>query len=341
MTVQQTPKERLTLILWLMKRATQSRIQYLIHRNELNERFIKENVKFDDATALPKTHRTIYEATHIEYIFSGIQAVETLEGVLHTAYQLTHEKEKNMEKVIRLILNPDKKQRKIRKKFRDLLTDDEISDDVICDMMALPQLDSFSNSDQSTLQRILKPTFLVSRRLIQFSQSYNDMFRIIRNVFAHNYRFLFFDEISTKVQPQTEQSIVSFLKHDDLSKGYNILLDPFQRAACYWLALQLAELERWVLENIRNYVLNDLRPILPEFPKYIVNDNDLEEYKRIRLVQQYDLDKIPNWVEVEGNVSSQRGLHWEFLGYIKKAIFPDLRFITPDGQELKVHFDRQ
>ena len=76
-----TPEEKLVHVLSIMRNAAIIRRKYFEVQHYLNEEYLNTHESIDPKTGQPISKERIYEAIHVEYIFSAIRAIEALYGV--------------------------------------------------------------------------------------------------------------------------------------------------------------------------------------------------------------------------------------------------------------------
>jgi hypothetical protein len=259
-------------------------------------RLKKEAAKFES------DNRATYEFIHIEHIFTLIQSIESFHGALASAHKMTSSEEKNVDDVLSSLIEP-KGIDKIRSKLRE----EEMVTHDLCQILAIPSPNDFSEP-KSRIERLLGPTLKLVETMATYSQKYWDMFKAVRNVFAHNYRFVFLDRLLNFREKDYVESVVGFLHNKTSSFIRSIYVGPQQRLVMIELSMQLAQIEQWVYQNMRDFALNDWNPFPPLGLTYN-SEKEKKEYLAIR--QRHEL-------------------------YLKRAFTP-IKFVLEFKEQLKLH----
>lgn len=144
-----------------------------------------------------------------------------------------------------------------------------------------------------------------------YSQEYWDMFKAVRNVYAHDYRFVFTDELYNLRKTDYVESVVGFLDDSSPSLIKSVYIGPSQRSVMIELSMQLAQIEQWVYQNMRDFVRNDWKPVLPLGLKHN-SKGDEKEYLRIRQNQEDDFEKGFTPIKFLLDFKKQLELHESF-----------------------------
>jgi len=327
-----TPKDKLLHVIGIMINATKSRLSYFEYQHLLNEKYLKDKV--DKETGQPISKNRIYETIHVDYIFSAIQAIETLYGSLDATYTLMTASNTDLDKVTAGLINPGGRIHTVH----EIVSREPLEDIDIRHIAAIPNVDSFDSTDQAFLERILAPTFDRIRNLCHYASAFWDIFKPVRNVFAHNFRFVFFDEVKTEIRPMIAETIVGFLEPDNIEINNILLIGSLQRMVFRELVLAMSNFELNVLVGLKDLVLNNLNPVLPRRIADI-NEKDSEKYKAFWNSQRYDFpDSRMTGIGV-GDIGIQKGLYHDFMKYVTETIGREIIAVGLDGAERAARFE--
>lgn len=322
--VPETPEEKLVHVLGIMKNSTMIRMKYFNYQHDQNKKYL-ENI-IDKETGQPISKDRIYETIHVDYIFSVIQAIETLHGILYTAHATMTDRSCNLHKLRNSLINP----RGELQIVHDLLSEEPLNQSAICNISAIPYLDSFKSSERTFLKRVLEPTFERIRNLCRYSQAFWDVFKPVRNVFAHNFRLIFFDEVTPSIKPATAETIVGFLEPGNVAKSNILSIGAVQLMASRELVLALAHLEINIITSVVDLVLNKLKPVLP---RRLVNvsKKDAQEYVKIWNSQGYRFPDLRREGIGTSDIGVQKGLYHDFMHYAVEKMGREIIAVGQDG----------
>lgn len=290
---------KLVAILRLKKDAASKRMKFYHLRHRQNNAIIAKGDKFES------DNRATYEFMHIEHIFTMIQSIESFHGALVSAHKMTSSEEKNVDDVLSSLIEP-KGIDKIRSKLRE----EEMATHDLCQILAIPSPNDFPELE-SRIERLLGPTLKLVETMATYSQKYWDMFRAVRNVFAHNYRFVFLDRLPNLRKTDYVESIVGFLDNKTPSLIRSIYVGPLQRLVMFELSMQLAQIEQWVYQNMRDFVLNDWKPFPPPGLAYN-SEKEKKEYLAIRQRHEHCLERAFTPIKFVLEFKEQLELHEAF-----------------------------
>ncbi len=327
-----TPEEKLLHVIGIMRTATKTRMEYFAYRHEQNVKYLDENI--DRTTGKLPSKNGLYESIHADYVFSAIQGIETLHGALLTTYTLMTTREPNLKNVTASLINPGRKLDTIQ----DLLSEGSLNHQDICNLSAIPYPDSFSSPEKNFLERVFAPTFERISDLCYYSQAFLDTFKPVRNVFAHNFRFVYFDDVTSKIKTSMAESILGFLEPQNIEINNLLLIGDLQRIVFPILVSELGNLEYNVLTGLRDFVLNNMKPVLPR--KIVdLNENDKNEYMRIFNSQGYQWPNIQREGEGVGEIGIQKGLYHDFMNYVTEKIDREI-VVVQDGIKRIAKFEK-
>ncbi len=327
-----TLEEKLLHVIGIMRTATETRMVYFNYRHGQNRKYLDEYI--DRTTGKLPRKNGLYESIHADYVFSAIQGIETLHGALFTTYTLMTNNEPNLKDVTTSLINPGRKLETIQ----DLLSKGSLNHQDICNLSAIPHLDSFSSPERNFLERILAPTFERISNLCFYSQAFLDIFKPVRNVFAHNFRFVYFDEVTSKEKASMTESVLGFLEPGNIEINNLLLIGDLQRIVFPELIRELGNLEFNVLTGLRDFVLNNMKPVLP---RNIVdlNEDDKSEYNRIFNSHGYHWENIQREGEGVGDIGVQKGLYHDFMNYVTEKIGREI-VVVQDGTKRIAKFEK-
>jgi hypothetical protein len=328
-----SPDERLAWVMTTMIDSSHAREEYFKYRKQCNEEFIRDKVQHD-ALGVPVKNARVYGAIHADYIFFTMSAIESFQGAMAAAMELAKAVEPDLNRIIRIVIHPRGQRQKVQK----ILDSQQISDDVVCQLVGIPLLDTFPSSIRTHLRNLMLPAFERVRIVGHYSQKYWKTLRTVRNVYAHNFRFIFFDKIVPPRQQDYDQYVIGNLDISDELIANTFFVGGYQRMAMGELGLLLGGIERWIYENIQTAALNAGRLTLPKrIPE--LNKKQWNDYRRIWQEQGY---KLREPIEIERapvDVDEQIALHLTFLDYLKKWGHP-VRMISQHGDESKLSHKR-
>ena len=290
---------KLVVILRLKKEAASKRMDFYRLRNRQNNAIISEDDKLDSE------NRSLFEFIHIEHVFAAIQSIESFHGALASARKLIFSDNENIDGVLSSLIVPHG-----INEIRSRLREHDILTPYLCQILAIPTPSDFPEP-KSEVERLLRPTLKLVETMAVYSQKYWDVFKTVRHVYAHNYRFVFTDRLPKLRETEYLESVVGHLDAHSPSLMKTVYVGPLQRSVMIELSMQLTQIEQWVYQNMRDFVLNDWKSVLPMGLKYH-SEKDKEDYLAIREYQEYDLDKTLTPIKFVLDFKKQLKLHESF-----------------------------
>lgn len=293
--------DKLVRILRLKNEAAKKRMEFYNLRKGQNDRIIKEGDKFESE------NRAIFEMVHIDHIFTMIQSIESFHGALTSARKLILSKGAKLSKVLSSLIDPRK-----LKNIQVLLEKENIQPQYLYQIFAISRLEGLPEPQRTKVRRLLDPTLKLIETMAVWSQKYWNAFKQTRNVYAHNYRFVFIEQFYNFRKSDYVESIVGFLDNKADSLVEPVYIGPLQRIAMFEISMQLAQIERWIYQNMRDYIRNDYKATLPLGLKYD-SEKDKMEYLAIRQSQGYNLEWEPTPMKIPLVYKKQIELHESFI----------------------------
>lgn len=315
-------RETLSWLLDILTKASGIRMNFYKQQQMVAEDFVRK-IKMDEKTGAIVESSEMYCAAHANLIFLTNQTIESFHGTLTAANYLSG-KRRNLAKVCSILLDP----RNDKGGIISTLRKGSLSLKTRSSVISIPRLEFFQEPDRSDLNRMFMPCFERFDICTKYSLDYWDTLKPVRNAYAHNYRFIFynvsapidkpqFDEAGLGLLPQElDNSFTELLREDaiavsDFMKDM-VYVGFIQRMATGKLVSLLTMFERWIYRNMRNTIWNGDEPILPESVPYLSN-NDRERYTEIRDTQQYNIS-IPKRRDYgKYDKENQENLHKRFL----------------------------
>ena len=310
-------KETLSWMLDILNKASRVRKNFYKQQQNVAEEFTRK-IKIDDATGAVIENTDSYCAAHVNLFFLAHQTIESFHGTLTAANSLS--RNADLLKVCSILLDPTNCKGEIISKLKR----GSISPKSRLSMMALPRIDRFQEPDKSELNRMLASCFTRFEVYAKYSIKYLDLLKPVRDVYAHNYRFIFYDVSAPPKRPQFDESAVGllprvidkFLSKDNISASAlmkNIKYVGFlQRLATGKLVSELTMFERWIYVNMRNRLWNNDVPVLSEKIPYLSVD-DMKRYGEIRESQGYNFTIPKRNDYAKYSKKKQEQLHKRFL----------------------------
>jgi hypothetical protein len=295
------PSEKILRVLRLKNEAAKKRMEFYKFRKKQNDWIIAEGDKFES------DNRAIYEFMHIEHIFAMIQSVESFHGAIASALLLVQFKESGLRKVIASLIEP-----RNLNNVRNLLDNESISIQNLCDMFVITNPEKLPAPLNARVGRLLLPTLDLIETMAIWSLKYWQAFKKTRNVYAHNYRFVFLEHFLNFKKNDIVDSIVGFLDNKTESLIEAVYVGPLQRIAMFELSMQIAQIEQWIYQNMRDFIRNDYKASLPLGLKYH-SERAQNEYLAIRQSQGINLEWEPTPFIIPLKHKAQKVLHNDFL----------------------------
>lgn len=324
-----TIAEKTTWVLDQMIRSSQIRENHFKYVAENFSEYIVENVKLDPTTGVVTENRNMYDAMNVDYIFRVMGVIESFQGAMAAAWKFSAKGNPNLEKVFDILVNPRGYRGAIENKIRKK----PFSEKTVCRLFGISLLTRFEKQIASKLRTLLAGVFDRLEETAWYSQRFWDEYKDIRHIYAHNFRFIFFEHILPMWKAEFDESVIGFLKDSgDLAQGM-AFIGASQRVAMGNLVFLLSNLERWIYKNLKASILNKCKPVLPPGVLYL-DEKQHEEYEEIWKAQGYNYYG-PN-MKVGGRirVDNQAILVVDFLGVLKKW-GRALKVYGKDGKEFQ------
>ena len=327
----ESPKEKLLWVLTVMEHSAEVRREHFRYRDLFNKEFISGEVEFD-VTGKLVNNKDMYGAIHTDYIFSVIRNIESFYGALAASYELTKDTP-DYNKVIEILMNPTSH----RGGIIGFLRKGKLKMEELCRLMCIPNLARWSNpKEQEALKRIFDSMFDHFSLNAFSSLKYLDMFQNVRHVYAHNYRFIFFDGVIEGHRRKIDETVIGFINPPDPTEHESVYIGFIQRVAMGELTSRLNGMERWVYTNMRLCIKNGSNPMLPPSVGFL-NEAQNEEYKTIWKSQNYEIHDPMQSTKMEIDVGGQISLHMGMLREFTKRGFA-IKTIDQNGNEREIPF---
>lgn len=299
-------------------------------------------IKIDNATGAVVENVESYCVAHANILFLTHQTIEIFHGTLTAADSLS--RKADFLKVCSILLDPTNDKGAIISKLKD----GSLSPKARSSMMAIPRIDRLPEPDRSELNRMLISCFARFDLYAKYSIEYLSLLKPVRDVYAHNCRFIFYDTSTPPDKPQFDESVVGLLPRtideslsDDSISASALMTDMkyvgfLQRLAAGKLVSELTMFEQWIYMNMRNRLWNNDVPVLPEKMSYLSMD-DIEMYSKIRESQGYNF-VIPKRNDyAEYNKEEQEALHKRFL-FDLQSQGDEFKLTDLQGREIPLKF---
>jgi hypothetical protein len=325
-------EEKLSWVLTVMEHSAEVRREHFRYLDFFNKQFISGKVDFDVKTGKLIKNKDMYGAIHVDYIFSVMRNIESFHGALAASHELT-KKNPNQNKVIEILMNPTD----YRGGIVSILRKDKLKVKDLYRLMCIPRLSSWPNSEeQKTLMKLFDSMFDHFSMCAFGSLKYWDMFQNVRHVYAHNYRFVFFDKVKSGHRRKVDETVIGFINPPDPTEHESVYIGFIQRVAMGELADRLNGFERWLYTNMRLCVKNGGKPILPPSIGFL-NEKQKAEYKTIFESQKYDIKDPMQSTKLELDVGGQISLHMQALKEFTNRGF-QIKTVDQRGKEREVSF---
>jgi hypothetical protein len=285
-------RETLSWMLDILAKASRVRKNFYKQQQKIAEEATRA-IEIDNATGAVVENADSYCAAHANLLFLTHQTIESFHGTLTAANSLS--RKADFLKVCSILLDPTNDKGGIISKLKA----DSLSPKARSSMMAIPRIDLFPKPQRSELNRMLTSCYARFDQYTKYSIEYLELLKPVRDVYAHNYRFIFYDVSASTDKPQFDESVIGFLPRtidesssdDSISASAlmtNMMYVGFlQRLATGKLVSELTMFERWIYMNMRNMLWNNDVSVLPERIPYLSID-DTEMYHKIRKSQGYN-----------------------------------------------------
>jgi hypothetical protein len=324
-----TVEERIVWVLDQMTRSSKIRGDYFKYINDFYSQYITTNVEPDSKTGIMTENKEIYDAIHADFIFRVLGVIESFQGAMAASWKFTAPGKRNLEEILSILIDPRGHRSSIERRLRK----ESCTEKSICRMFAIPFLSRLDETIADKLRPLLKDVFQRIMDCAWYSQHFWDEYEDIRNIYAHNFRFVFIDRVETEWRVFGDESILGFLKEPtNLSEGM-AFIGASQRVAMADMVFLLSELERWIYNNLKVTILNKCKSVLPSYVPYM-DGKHKEEYKEIWKAQGYNYYGPPLVVKGPIKVDKQILLVIDFLGLLDKWERP-LRVFGKDGKEFR------
>jgi hypothetical protein len=334
-------RETLSWMLDILTKASRVRKNFYKQQQRIAEEFTR-SIKIDGATGAVVENADSYCAAHANLLFLTHQTIESFHGTLTAASSLS--RKSDFLKVCSILLDPTNDKGGIISKLKK----GSLSSKARSSMMAIPRIDRFPEPDRSELNRMLISCFARFDLYAKYSIEYLRLLKSVRDVYAHNYRFIFFDISAPPDKPQFDESVVGLLPRtideslsDERISASALMTNMkyvgfLQRLATGKLVSELTMFEQWIYMNMRNRIWNNNVPVLPEQMPYLSMD-DIEMYSKIRESQGYNF-VIPKRNDyAKYNKDKQEALHKRFL-FDLQSQGDDFKLKDLQGREIPLKF---
>ena len=325
-------EERIVWVLDQMIRSSKIRGDYFKHINDFYSQYITTNIEPDSKTGIVTENKDIYDAIHADFIFRVLGVIESFQGAMAASWKFTAPGKRDLEEILSILINPKGHRGNIEKRLRK----NSFSEKSICRLFAVPILTRFEKKDKTTADKLRALLNDVFKRIMDcawYSQCFLDEYGDIRNIYAHNFRFVFIGKVETEWRIYGDESILGFLSDStDLSEGM-AFIGAIQRVVMGDMVFLLLELERWIYNNLKVTILNKCRSVLPPYIPYL-DEKQREEYEEIWKAQGYNYYGPPLVVKGPLKVDKQILLVINFLGKLDEWGRP-LRVYGKDGKEFR------
>ncbi len=330
-------RETLSWLLDILRRAAIVRMKHYLEQMKAAEEWVKK-VEMDDATGAIIGSTDPYCAAHANLIFLANQTIEAFHGVLAASYYLSR-KNPDLTKVGSILLDPTNDKGGII----SLLRKKTMSDKVRFSLLSFPRIDNMQEPVKGDLTKILTPYFKRFEVCCRYSIQYWNILKHVRDAFAHNFRFIFYNVSAAEEKPQFDEAGLGLLPRtieNDFTVP-NLMKDMvyvgyIQRFATKKLVSTMTMYETWTYVNMRNRIWNNNTPVIPDFVP-ILSKDDHERYAKIRESFGYDFE-IPGRTDLSRyNKEEQENLHKRFMSDMQS--FGDtFTLIDTDGRHLNLEF---
>ncbi|MHA1962094.1 MAG: hypothetical protein ACW99U_17960 [Candidatus Thorarchaeota archaeon] len=327
-----TPEERIVWVLDQLIRSSKIRGDYFKHINDFYSKYITTNIEPDPTTGIMAKNKEMYDAIHADFIFRVLGVIESFQGAMAAAWRFTAPGKRNLDEILSILIDP----RGHRGNIVNRLRKEAFTEKTICRMFAFPiiaRLEKREKKIADKLRTLLNDVFQRIMDCAWYSQCILDEYEDIRNVYAHNFRFIFIEHIETDWRVSGDESILGFLKNPtDLSEGM-VFIGDIQRVVMADMVFLILELERWIYNNLKVTVLNKCKPVLPPYIPYLTGKHR-EEYEEIWKARGYSYYGPPLVVKGPIKVDRQILLVIDLLGKLDEWERP-LRVYGKDGKEFR------
>ena len=273
-------RETLSWLLDILRKAAIVRTTYYREQMKAAEEWATK-AEMDDATGAITGNTEPYCAAHANLIFLTYQTIEAFHGVL-TASDYISSRNPDLTKVGSILLDPTDDKGGIISKLRTRT----LSDKLRSSLLSIPRIDLMEEPMKSNLTKILTPYFNRFTLCCKYSIQYWDILKPIRDAYAHNYRFIFYNVSAAEEKPQFDEAGLGLLPRTiendftipNMMKDM-IYVGYIQRFATWKLVSVLTMYETWIYENVRNRIWNKNAPVLPDFVPNL-SDYDKRRYAK-------------------------------------------------------------
>jgi len=312
-----TVDERLIWVLSRMYHSSKIRLEHFKHLAQYTSEFITKEVEKHPISGIVTKNKDMYAAIHVDFVSKVLGAVESFQGASATAYEYTSSRKPDLEKILSILINPKGR----REAIKSFSKKKSLSRRILHRLSVFPKLNHFNKSISDRLEEILKEPFMKFESTIQFSQKFLDEYKVIRDVFSHNYRFVFHEEIYAEWESEFDELIIGVIQDSDNFAGSMAYVGAIQRISMGNLLRLLSDFEQWIYSNLITSIANKCKPTLPRYIPYL-ESVQRKEYISIRDSQKYDYT-IPNLaVHVPIQVDSQAVLVIDFLQILREWGYP-------------------
>jgi len=279
-----------------------------------------------------------YCAAQANLLFLTNQTIETFHGILTASYYLSGKKP-DLAKVASILLDPTNDKGGII----SILKTKTLSHKLRSSLLSIPRIDLIQEPDKSNLNQIFAPHFDRFELCCKYSIQYWDILKPVRDAYAHNYRFIFYNVSASEEKPQFDEAGLGLLPRtiendftvSEMMKDM-IYVGFIQRLATGKLVSVMTMYETWIYNNMRNRIWNKNTPVLPDIVPNLSTEDE-ERYAKIRESFDYDFI-IPGRTDVSKyDKEEQENLHIRFLCDMQ-SLGDSFKIIT-GGLERPLNFD--
>ena len=313
-------REILSWILDVLTKAAAARKEFLSYQMDLTRSVVKTKIEYDSETLRITKNADLYCAFHSNLIFQTIQTIESFHGAIAASDFLSRNPSKHQD-VRAVLFDP----RNVKGGVISASKKKSYSPKMKYNYTSIPRINTFDKQVSKELSTMFKPCYRRFEACARYASQYWDILKPVRNVYSHNYRFVFFDAAVPEVRPHFDEGLLGYLSEDtsednqgnNAIRVHNVLPDlifvgAFQRWASWKLISRLIMFERWIYQNMRSRIANNGVAVLPENVPYMAPEY-FERYTEIINSQDYDFSIPKRQAYGKYEKSEQEKLHLGFL----------------------------
>ncbi len=330
----ETIDEKLIWVLEQMIRSSRVRYAHFMDLSKYTSDFVANKVGKDLETGIISENRDLYNAICVDSVTKTLGGIESFQGALSAAYEFTSKNGPNLEKVLPILIDPEGN----RGGIQTLSQKNSLSKWNLCRLSVFPKTKGFEKSVTEKLDLVVKDCFMRMEKTIQYAQRFWEEYKVVRDIFSHNYRFVFHQYVVPYWKPEYDESIIGLIRdQDDLVSGM-VWVGAEQRLAMSHLLRITSVFEQWIYSNLRESIANDSKPTLPTYIPYL-DSTQQSAYSSLRdsLKYTYEIPRVA--VKVNIQVDSQPILSIRFLETLSKWGYP-LWVYGKDGKKRKFPIER-